>query len=87
MKEVFPESPRVAFKRGPSIKDLLTRAWLPPKKGATRHSTQEQRSGTTRCSKGTGRMGCVMCPFVTDRPNEVVREVKAVARQYQLKAE
>ena len=27
-------------------------------------------------SKGTGRQGCFICPHITNRPNEVVREVK-----------
>ena len=76
LTKVFPECPRVAFKRGPNIKDLLTRAKLPPEKRAVRHSTGVQRHGTSRCSKGTGRASCVMCPYVTDSPSEVVRRVQ-----------
>ena len=75
LKEVYSESPRVSFKRGPSIKDLLTRAKLPPSKNATRHLRPKEQNGTSRCSKGTGRSGCIMCPFVTSRPSEVVKEV------------
>ena len=87
LKEVFPECPKVAFKRGPNIKDLVTRAKLPPAKRASRHSTGEQQNGVTRCSKGIGRTGCVMCPFVTDRPNQVVREVQVKSSGETVKVE
>ena len=76
MRRVFPQPPRAVFERDRNLKEVLTRAKLPPVRNATRHSTQERRSGTTRCSKGTGRPGCPMCPFVTDRPSEVIREVR-----------
>ena len=72
---VFKKPPRAVFMRDQNMKDILTRARLPPKKNSTRHSTQEVRSGLTRRSKGTGRSGCPLCPFITDRPAEVVKQV------------
>ena len=43
---------------------------------ATRAGGREARSGVTRCSKGQGRSGCSACPFMTERPNQVIRSVK-----------
>jgi hypothetical protein len=74
--QVFPRPPRAVFERDKNLKDILTRAKLPPARNATRHGTQETRHGVTRCNKGKGRRGCAMCPYITDRPAEVVREVK-----------
>ncbi len=76
LKEVFPDSPRPVFKRGPNIKDLLTRAKVPPSRNATCHTSTEQWDGVTRCSKDNDWSGCVLCPFIMWHHNEVVREVK-----------
>ena len=71
----FPDPPKPVFARHRNLKEFLTRGKLPPLRHATRHSTQTTRNGTTRCNKGTGRQGCAICPFITDRPSEVVKEV------------
>ena len=73
---VFTKVPRPAFRRGKTIKELLCRARLPPvRKIATRGTAEEARHGLSRCNKGLARRGCVGCPFMTSRPNEVVKYV------------
>ena len=74
--KAFPAPPKPVFARHRNLKEFLTRGKLPPVRHATRHSTQVTRSGTSRCNKGTGRQGCLTCPYITDRPNEVLRVVK-----------
>ena len=76
MGRVFPQPHRAVYERERNLKDILTRAKLPPTKNANRHSTRDQQNKVTRCSKGTGRPGCPMCPFVTNRPAEAITEVK-----------
>ena len=76
MKQVFPLAPRPVFKRGKNIKDLLTRAKVAPSRNAARRSRDDERNSVTRCNRGRGRNGCALCPFITDRPNQVVKEVK-----------
>ena len=73
---LFPNVPKPAFKRGKNIKELLCRAKLPPvRKVNTRGSGVETRNQVTRCNKGLNRQGCVCCPFITSRPNEVIKFV------------
>ena len=73
---LFPKVPKPAFKRGKNIKELLCRAKLPPvRKVNTRGSGVETRNQVTRCNKGLNRQGCVCCPFITSRPNEVIKFV------------
>ena len=73
---VFKKVPRPAFKRGKNMKELLCRARLPPVRiVVSRGTTEEARHGLTRCDKGLARRGCVGCPFMTSRPNEVVKFV------------
>ena len=73
----FPNTPKPAFRRGKNIKELLCRAKLPPvRRIATRAGEQEARSGLSRCNKGLGRNGCSACPFITSRPNQVIRSVR-----------
>ena len=61
---------------GENIKDLLCKAKLPPlRKINTRSSSQKARNGVTRCNKGLDRNTCICCPFITSRPDEVVRTV------------
>ena len=76
LAKAFPSPPKVVYARHKNMKEFLVRGKLPPVRNATRHSTQATRSGTTRCNKGTGRQGCFTCPYITNRANEVVREVK-----------
>ena len=33
------------------------------------------RNGVTRCNKGLNRNACICCPFITSRPDEVIRKV------------
>ena len=69
--------PRLAFKRGKNIKELLFRAKLPPeKKINTRAGDQGARNGLHRCNKGRNRTGCAACPFITSRPAKVVKKIK-----------
>ena len=74
---IFPNKPKPAFRRGKNIKELLCKAKLPPvRRIATRAREEEARSGLSRCNKGLGRNGCSACPFITLRPNQVIRSVK-----------
>ena len=76
LKKVFPKAPRPVYARYPNLKEFLTRGKLPPARNATRHQTEAGRSGVTRCNKGLGRPGCSLCPYITETPNQVIREVK-----------
>ena len=77
MGKIFPKIPRPAFKRGKNVKELLCKARLPPiRKINTRSSGEESRNGVTRCNKGLNRRGCVCCPFITSRPEEVIKFVE-----------
>ena len=72
LRRIFPNMPQPAFKRGKHLKELLCRAKLPPlRRIATPAGGQE-----ARCSKGQGRNGSSACPFMTERPNQVIRSVK-----------
>ena len=74
--KVFPKSPRPVFKRDTNMRELLTRAKVAPERVINSRSTHyDQRSGLTRCTKGTGRPPCTMCPFVTDLPNQTIKEI------------
>ena len=75
LKKIFPKSPRPVFARYPNLKEFLTRGKLPPARNASRHQTEGGKSGVTRCNKGLGRTGCSLCPYITDTPNQVVKEV------------
>ena len=75
MGKVFYRPPRVVFERHRNLKDILTRARAAPAKYSERHITRELHNSVTRCSKGRGRNGCLLCPFLPDRPSEVVKEV------------
>ena len=77
LAKLFPKSPGPVFKRDTNIKELLIRAKLAPdKKEMTRSTSQTNNNCVTRCNKGTGRPECAMCPYVTDFPNQSIREVK-----------
>ena len=76
LAKVFPVSPRPVFKRDTNLRELLTRAKLAPdKRSNNRSASQNRRNELTRCNKGLGRNGCAMCPFSTDYPNEVVKDI------------
>ena len=38
--------------------------------------TRRSSLGLSRCNKGLGKTDCLCCPFVTSRPNEVIKSVK-----------
>ena len=40
-----------------------------------RSASQGKNSGFTRCNKGTGRNECVLCPFSSDYPNQIVKDI------------
>ena len=72
----FPKVPRPVYRRGKSLKDMLCRAKLPPRRPVqTRAAEATNNHGLTRCNRGTVRAGCLACPYITTRPGEVVREV------------
>lgn len=74
---IFPSVPHPVFKRGKNLQNLLCRARLPPvRKVTTRAESTESRNGLTRCNRGLARKGCVARPFITSRPNEVVKKVR-----------
>ena len=77
MGRAFPNQPRPAFKRGKNIKELLCRAKLPPAKRVnTRGAGQDARSGLHRCNRGLNRNSCAACPFITNRPAEVIKKIR-----------
>ena len=80
LAKIFPKCPRPVFRRDTNIKELLIRAKLAPnKKVITRTTSQANTNYVTRCNKGTGRPECAMCPYVTDYPNQSIREIKIVS--------
>ena len=78
LARIFQKPPRPAFKRGKNIRELLCRARLPPVKRRvnTRAGGQEAKNSLTRCNKSLGRNGYTACPFITTRPNEVIKSVR-----------
>ena len=76
VKKIFPKAPRPTHTRGKNIQELLCRAKLPPiRRMNTRATAENAKNGLTRCNKGLNRPSCVCCPFITSRPNEVVKTV------------
>ena len=75
---IFPNPPRPGFKRVKNIKELLCRAKVPTSRlgMSTRASGEGAKTGLKRCNKGVNRNGCVACPHITSRPQEVVKKVK-----------
>ena len=71
---IFPKPPKPTYKRGKNIKELLCRAKVPPMRRTipTRAGGQD---GLTRCNKGLNRNGCSACPYITSRPDQVVKSV------------
>ena len=77
LAKIFPKLPKPAYTRGKNIKELLCRARLPPIRPViTRAGAELARHGVSRCNKGLARQGCIACPFITSRPNEVIKNVK-----------
>ena len=71
LKGPFPNPPRAVFRRGKRIIDMLCNAKLPTvRQGVTRPQTA---NGTTRWNKTNGQSGCRLCPFITEKPNQVVK--------------
>ena len=89
MGKVFQRPPMAVFKRGKTLKEMLTKAKVPANRGErvgmqTRRNDIELQKGFERCSKGRGRNECRMCPYAWEwgrrkgamvRGNEVVKEV------------
>ena len=71
---IFPKPPKPTYRRGKNIKELLCRAKVPPRRRGlpTRPGGQD---GLTRCNKGLNRNGCSACPYITSRPDQVVKSV------------
>jgi ribosome modulation factor len=87
-KAMFPKCPKPVFKRGTNLKQLLCRAKLPKKRGVnTRAGDRENTRGVSRCNKGRGRKQCGCCPYLTQRPSQVVKEVKVHSSGEVLKIE
>ena len=42
----------------------------------TRATASKAKNGVSRCNKGLNRNGCVCCPFITSKPNEIIKTVK-----------
>ena len=77
LSKIFPKPPKPGFTRGKNIKELLCRARLPPVRNVnTRAGGELARHGVTRCNKGLARQGCAACPYITSKPNQVIRSVK-----------
>ena len=58
------------------MQNLLCRARLPPvRRMITRAGAEHNRNGVSRCNKGLARTGCEACPFITSRPNEIIKSV------------
>ena len=73
---MFPKPPRPTHTRGKNLQNLLCRARLPPvRRMNTRAGAEHNRNGVSRCNKGLARTGCVACPFITSRPNEIIKSV------------
>ena len=76
-KAMFPTCPKPVFKRGTNVKQLLCKAKLPRIKVLnTRAAEKENARGLSRCNRGNGRNQCGACPYLTQRPNQIVKEVK-----------
>jgi hypothetical protein len=74
---VFPRVPKPVYRRGRNLKEILCRAKLPPARPVrTRAAEAGSSNGLSRCSRGTGKAGCVTCSFITSRPAQVIKSVK-----------
>ena len=74
---MFPNCPKSVYRRGTTLKQLLCKARLPRCRGAdTRAGDREVARGLSRCNRGKGRRQCGACPYLTQRPNQVVKEVR-----------
>ena len=77
LRAMFPNCPKPVFRRGTTLKQLLCKARLPSRRGAdTRAGDREVTRGVSRCNRGRGRRQCGACPYLTLRPNQVVKEVR-----------
>ena len=77
LARTFPKVPRPVYRRGKSLKDILCRAKLPPKRVVCTRATEEgRRHGLSRCNRGTTRAGCIGCSYITSRPAEIIKSVK-----------
>ena len=76
-RQLFPKAPKPVFRRGKNLKQILCKAKLPKIKALnTRAADRGSHNGVTRCNKGSGRSQCKACPYLTERPNQVIKELK-----------